>query len=292
MTTLLSGSVKGLPLLGIVAAVLLALAGLSCGIPGPDLVVDTPTVSGENLAAGDSFTLRARVNNQGQSPSAPTMLRYYLSHDPTLTTGRTEVGAISVSGLDDSEGSVESITLTAPYEPGTYYYGACVDPPSEESDTANNCSDAVAVAVKLAVGFAPYPGHLEDDEITSGANPTGSCIFNTRSAEPHRSGDHVLAQGWWIIGPNSRCPVARVNVVLYGWWCDVEACGWREIAEGSSVVRPAEASDEVVTAQSICTSDGTTGMRSVVDVDLLNMEDTGETSATTANVNCRPPDPR
>ena len=138
-------------------------------------------------------------------------------------------------------------------------------------------------------GFAPYPGDADDNEITSGANSTGSCIFNTRSAEPHRSGDSVVAQGWWIVSPDSECPVARVNVILYGWWCDSEGCRWRVIADGSSVVRPEGASDQAVTAQRICVSDETTGMRSVVDVDLLDMTDTGERSVTVANVNCRPP---
>lgn len=278
-------------LLAIVAALLLAVAAASCGRGTPDLVVDTPTISEESPAAGHLFTLGATVRNQGDGASSATTLRYYLSNDPTIATGDTEVGVNSVSGLDASEERDGSITLMAPSEPGTYYYGACADSPSDESDTANNCSDAVAVTVKLVVGFAPYPGNTDDDELTSGANPSGSCIFDTKGAEPHRSGDHVLAQGRWIVGPDSECPVARVVVILYGWWCDPAGCGWREIADGSSVVRPAGASDQVVTAQSICTSDETTGMLSVVDVDLLNMEDTGEQSVTVANVDCRPPNP-
>ena len=35
----------------------------------------------------------------------------------------------------------------APSTPGTYYYGACVDAVTGESDTTNNCSGSVSVTV-------------------------------------------------------------------------------------------------------------------------------------------------
>ena len=37
--------------------------------------------------------------------------------------------------------------LTAPSTVGTYYYGACVEQVSGESNTGNNCSDAETVTV-------------------------------------------------------------------------------------------------------------------------------------------------
>ena len=42
-----------------------------------------------------------------------------------------------------------SIDVTAPSTPGTYYYGACVDPVADESDTQNNCSKSEIVFVRL-----------------------------------------------------------------------------------------------------------------------------------------------
>ena len=112
-----------------------------------DLVVDTPTVDTSAPAAGTSFTLNATVRNLGNGASVSTTLRYFLSTDSTITTGDTEVGTDSVSSLDASESGASSITLTAPSTPGTYYYGACVDAVSDESDTTNNCSTAVTVTV-------------------------------------------------------------------------------------------------------------------------------------------------
>ena len=112
-----------------------------------DLVVESPAVDNSSPAAGASFTLSATVRNRGEGPSASTTLRYYQSSDSTISSSDTELGADSVSGLDVSASRNESISLTAPSVPGTYYYGACVDSVSGESDTANNCSSAVAITV-------------------------------------------------------------------------------------------------------------------------------------------------
>ena len=52
-----------------------------------------------------------------------------------------------MDGLAESGRSEESIDLTAPSAPGTYYYGACVDAVSDESDVTNNCSGSMAFTV-------------------------------------------------------------------------------------------------------------------------------------------------
>ena len=111
----------------------------------PDLVVQTPSVSDASLVAGESFTLSAVVRNEGDGLSAATTLRYYRSSDATISMGDTQVGTDAVIGLSVSEASDESVNVTVPSTAGTYYYGACVDPVSGESDTGNNCSRAVTV---------------------------------------------------------------------------------------------------------------------------------------------------
>ena len=119
--------------------------------PAPDLVVESPTVSDSSPAAGNSFDLSATVRNQGTARSRSfTTLRYYRSTDATISARDTEVGTDSVGFLDASETSDESVRLTAPSSLGTYYYGACVDTVSNESDTENNCSSGVAVTVGAA----------------------------------------------------------------------------------------------------------------------------------------------
>ena len=123
--------------------------------PAPDLVVDTPTVSESAPAAGERFTLSATVRNQGNGESGSTTLRYYQSSDSTITTSDTSVGTDSVARLNASATSAESIGVTAPSTAGTYYYGACVDSVTDESDDTNNCSAAVTVSVGEAPASVP-----------------------------------------------------------------------------------------------------------------------------------------
>ena len=113
----------------------------------PDLAVGSPTVSDSSPTTGATFTLSATVQNDGDGPSAATTVRYYRSTDATITSFDTEVGTDAVGGLSAGATSPESISLTAPSSAGTYYYGACVDTVTDESDTMNNCSGSVSVTV-------------------------------------------------------------------------------------------------------------------------------------------------
>ncbi len=100
------------------------------------------------MASGATFTLGATVRNQGNGSSATTTLHYYRSDDATVSTSDTEVGTDAVRGLAAGRASTESIDLAAPSDAGTYYYGACVDAVTGESDTGNNCSIRVRVIVE------------------------------------------------------------------------------------------------------------------------------------------------
>ena len=119
-----------------------------CGDGSPDLIVNRASVSESNPDAGAFFTLYAQVHNQGDGASAATTLRYYRSGDDTISTRDTEIGRNDIVPLGASETWYPpSIGLNAPTLPGTYYYGACVDPVPGESDTRNNCSAADTVTV-------------------------------------------------------------------------------------------------------------------------------------------------
>ena len=115
--------------------------------PKPDLVVGAPSVSNSAPAVGATFTLSATVRNAGDESSAATTLRYYRSTDATITTSDTQVGTDELAELAAAGTSDESVSLTAPSTAGTYYYGACVDAVTDESDTTNNCSSSVKVTV-------------------------------------------------------------------------------------------------------------------------------------------------
>ena len=186
--------------------------------PAPDLVVDRPTVSSSAPTAGARITLTAAVLNQGDGRSDSTTLRYYQSTDPTITTDDTEVGTDSVFRLSASSSGNESISLAAPSTPGTYYYGACVDPVSDESDTTNNCSPVVAVTV----GAAPAPDLVMDTPTVSESAPVpgariilsatvrnqgnGASAFTT--LRYYRSTDATITTSDTSVGTDS---VSRLN---------------------------------------------------------------------------------
>ena len=124
--------------------------GMVDGDDDNDLVVQSLSIGDTSLVAGESFTLSATVRNLGAARAAATTLRYYRSTDAAISTADTELGTDAVRGLAAAAASNESITLTAPSTAGTYYYGACVDQVSGESNSQNNCSTAVRVAVSAS----------------------------------------------------------------------------------------------------------------------------------------------
>ena len=150
------------------------------GGASPDLVVQSPTVSDSSPGEGASFTLRATVRNRGSVASAPARLVYYRSTDSTISTSDTQVGTDEVGGLAASGTSNESIVLTAPFTVGTYYYGACVDPVSGESNTGNNCSSAVAVTV------AERPDLVVSNVSVSNSSPDAVALFTLSATVRNR----------------------------------------------------------------------------------------------------------
>ncbi len=128
---------------------------LKVAISAPDLVIIRDSVNDDYVEAGDDFTFRATVHNDGTGDSPSTTLRYYRSTDATITTSDTQVDTDSVGSLDPDDTDAESETITVPTTPGTYYYGVCVDTVTRESDTTNNCSTGILVTVTEAGLDAP-----------------------------------------------------------------------------------------------------------------------------------------
>ena len=139
-----------------------------------DLVVASASVSSETVMPSQSFELRATVSNRGTGAATATTLRYYRSSDATISMGDTEVGTDAVSVLAAGGTSSSVLALTAQLTTGTYYYGACVDPVSGESDTGNNCSSAVLViSVDTVIPLFVIPGTLfVDPDIVTASDPT------------------------------------------------------------------------------------------------------------------------
>ena len=131
---------------------------------GPDLIIQSPSVSDNTLTPGQMFTLKATVQNQGDQPAAATTLRYYRSNNATITASDTQVSTDAVGELTASATHADSLALTAPTEALTYFYGACVDPVADESNTDNNCSTAVRTTVSGTGETAPEEAGTSDEQ--------------------------------------------------------------------------------------------------------------------------------
>ena len=150
---------------------------------------------------GVSFTLSVGVRNSGSGSSAATTLRYYRSTDSTITTSDTAVGTDEVPGLAPSGTSTQSVSLNAPSTPGTYYYGACVDAVTDESDTTNNC---IAHQIDVSEESQGAPDLVVAAPTVSDNGPDAGATF-TLSATVRNDGDESLGGQDAALLPFGRC---------------------------------------------------------------------------------------
>ena len=151
-------------------------------ISAPDLAVPSLSILSSPFGYSPSFTLGVNVVNQGSGSSGSTTLHYYRSADSTITNGDTEVGTDALGGLAASGSSGESIDLTAPSTPGTYYYGACVDAVPDESDTTNNCSPGIAFVVPAETSTDATLSALTLSDVDFGTFASGTTSYSAQVA--------------------------------------------------------------------------------------------------------------
>ena len=130
------------------------------------------TVTSIPFGPGVTFNLQSTVDNIGGTASVATTVRYYRSTDTTITSSDTEVGSVAIGAIAPASLSAQGINLTAPSTAGTYYYGACVDSVTGESDTTNNCTRAATLIVP-----APAPNLTVWDQSVSDRNPATGGSF-------------------------------------------------------------------------------------------------------------------
>ena len=250
----------------------------------PDLVVGSPSVSNSSPVTGASFTLSATVRNQGSGPSAATTLRYYRSTDATITTGDTQVGTDAVSALSASGTSAESIGLTAPSSPGTYYYGVCVDAVTGESDTSDNCSSAVTVAVGVPPPEPARPTTVTVSPATTELTVLGATV--QLSAEVRDQNDRVMAGATvtWTSSANSVATVDAAGLVRAVGNGTATITASAGSASGSAAVTiavgVASAPDLVVGSPSVSNSSPNAGASFTLSATVRNQGD-GSSAATT-----------
>ena len=132
-------------------------AALKVTVTGsPDLVA---SVSPDSVAVapGGSFEYAVVVRNQGDVAAPATRVRTFVSANSVVTTSDKMVGEASgVPALGPGE-SVRGTAWTMvswSASPGTVVWlGECVDPVEGESNTGNNCSTALKLAISATGGL-------------------------------------------------------------------------------------------------------------------------------------------
>ena len=213
----------------------------------PDLVVESIRSSDTTVEVGEDFTLYATVRNQGSGDARRTTLRYYRSSDSTISDADTEEDDTdSVSSLDANETGNERVTLTAPNRSGVYYYGACVDSVTDESNTRNNCSTAIKITVAGAIIVRPPPGLQVGDSIVVQNSKGGGLNGLVVRSGPGIGFEHIISAFDGATGTITDGPEDNNG---YTWWkvrwdrsdqvfCDVNPCvGWAiEFFRGTRVI--------------------------------------------------------
>ena len=181
----------------------------------PDLVISNISRSPTgDVEPGDSVTFNVTVRNDGDGSSGAGTIRYYRSSNSSVTTSDTQVGTDTFSALPPGATSNESLTVSVPTTPGTYYYGVQVVPQSSESDTGNNWSSTLAVVVGdfttpdlIISSFSRTPnGVLENSEaITFNATVRndGDGPSSSGTISYHRSTDSTVNGSDTQIGTDS-----------------------------------------------------------------------------------------
>ena len=175
-------------------------------------------VSPSTVGPGQRFRLSATVFNWGDEESAPTTVRFYWSTDSTITTADNSLGTDEVGALASNGPGLEwtsrglGVWLDAPSAPGTYYYGACVDPVEGESDTSNNCStadeltvDARAPDLSVSAGVTHHGvvGPGERLTLTAEVQNHGGAYSQATTMRFYHSLDATIAQSDDEVGQQS-----------------------------------------------------------------------------------------
>ena len=133
----------------------------------PDLYISNFSVAPTSVSTIDTIDINTEISNQGSGASTSSTLKIYRSTNSFISTNDTQVATQPVPALSTSASNSILTSVTVPTQPGSYYYGACVDTVSNESDINNNCSNAILVTVNTGI----QPDGFEPDNTLAQASP-------------------------------------------------------------------------------------------------------------------------
>ncbi len=157
---------------------------------GSDLVVSVPSTTAIKAAAGSSLEISETVINQGAGSSTPSVTRYYLSSNSTLSADDVLLeGGRAVPGLAAGGSSTGSTSLLLPagLAAGLSYIIAKADGDdtvNETSETNNTASRAVSIGPDLIVSATSAPSsaaagtaiNVSDTVLNQGADGAAATV--------------------------------------------------------------------------------------------------------------------
>lgn len=125
-------------------------------LPNLTYQMDSVVISGTNLTIG------AEMNNNGVAASTATAVAFYLSTNPTISTGDYLLGtrpipALGSGALFNTLLSVDVTTVVPAIPPGNYYIGYLIDYQGLVSESSESDNDRVFTAPQMTVPNPPSP---------------------------------------------------------------------------------------------------------------------------------------
>ena len=179
------------------------------------------------------------------------------------------------------------------------FVGSCVGAllVSGPSTPATATTGSTTEAAKSPPRQAPFPGASSETEMStlllgprdSSGDESAAAVtcnnFETHGDRVHPSGGDVSGHGWWV---NISCPASQavVTIRLQAFYTDGV---WRYVGStGRKTVYSGGGSANWANARARCTSFAYNGYRSLVDVDLVGVNDAADVGITPeVNLPCR-----
>jgi uncharacterized protein YkwD len=210
-----------------------ASAGISVtGPPLPDLAAVSVTGPASG-SPGGIISVQATISNGGTASSGETRAGFYLSHDPTITTGDTFLGSVPlpVLGAGTTTSLSGYVMIPVGVTPGTYYLGVIADDSASvgEPEEGNNaaCSSGTIILSAIPAGTvedqveAAIIRYTNLERVNAGLQPLTVNPHLSAIARAH-SLDMKVRNFFSHYNPDGRDPFERMIAGGYTYWCAAE----------------------------------------------------------------------
>lgn len=119
----------------------------------PDLAPEPVNIVDKSIKSNQPFDVLTTIKNAGDGSADATLVRFYISNDPTITSNDTQISTAALATLNEGRSRAFTKSIQSSLVNAGYYIGVCVDSVASESVINNNCS--VGVPLKSDPVMAP-----------------------------------------------------------------------------------------------------------------------------------------